>query len=831
MKKHFSFILAIFLVLLSANFVASAPVTGLDVNLMNTPALLNKDLNIGISWTGTDLNTIYIQFDSDGNTTLSQSAISDLNVIDNFNDGLITGWTRDEGLADFNATTDQFYEGTHSMQGAGDTSYTLDETIVFDKNYSIWVRVTSTNVNGSLIGLNPFWVGFNRGGFANKFAIYNGSGYSDFNGTNPDIVADTWYEFVFNPIDATHITIFIKNEAGTILAEAINVSGGAFSDNWYVRGVSGVTYVDYLTSFVGTGFITPLTTPQYSQHSFTTSGAKTITVTAQNVDGNTTSTLDLNIFENLKITAWDENKGVALVGASIDFNSGTYTTDASGQISIPLADLTTGTYTIGLDMNSDFTARSFVYDLNQFSNHDLNLLLLETSDGSSRDYRIYQPDKTTLITSSIVEWRRTVTIANGISQRTATSSTGTLSFFGQQDANYVMRITDEVSDVTRNYSGTIVTVKKPLNIEDTSEEVTPYNIEIGGLATQSFTSISANQTFKIFSDTTGYYSFVVDANAEWFPTSKLIKTLGGAATEEFQPYLVPVDGTNIETSVYTIDNPEGRVTISGIRIDSYTTIGGSSVLVESKYSDGTGLALFHFEKGREYTLKFYNASGTLLISETIEATSTSLFAYLETGGTSTTPTPQFNVGVEWHPSIGSLVPVDQNVSFWMLLKPTEGTIGDVNVYISSISDTNIVFNTIYSVNSASDYNLSFDFNIAGFNDDYPLKVSLQIFDDSGTQIGAIRTKSYSFKDTGFVAATERAKDSLGQLGVTLLALMITVALISFLTTRALGEDTNMVVIPTMFITGLFMWIGWITFDAWASGVFFGIGVALWSVKK
>ena len=80
-------------------------------------------------------------------------------------------------------------------------------------------------------------------------------------------------------------------------------------------------------------------------------------------------------------------------------------------------------------------------------------------------------------------------------------------------------------------------------------------------------------------------------------------------------------------------------------------------------------------------------------------------------------------------------------------------------------------------------------------------------------------------------AAERTKDAVGQFGVTLMALIIVTFFVGQLTKRAIGEDTNFVVIPAMFLTGVFVFIGWIVFDVWASGVMFSVGLALWGVKK
>ena len=394
----------------------------------------------------------------------------------------------------------------------------------------------------------------------------------------------------------------------------------------------------------------------------------------------------------------------------------------------------------------------------------------------------------------------------------------------------ITNLSDANKTVCENFLVGRVLTRIPQDAE-TFVKLTTFDIDTSDVPIQSYSSLSADTNVFFFDDSTSFNASVaVDFNSDYFGTSRTFAF--NSSFFDYQPFLVANDGTNLEATIFTINNPKGRVTVSGIRIDSFTDINGTSTLVESKFSDGTGQAIFHFVKGQEYTLDFYDVAGVLIMSQTIEANDTVYFAYLELGALSLIPTTVMIVAINWNPILGNVVAdPDGNVSFWQLLRPQNGTIGDVNVFISHISDSNIIYSQVFTVNSSIDFNLSFDLNVAGFNDSFPLKVNLQIFDDNSVQVGSVRTNSYGFKDSGFKLATERAKDALGQFGVILVSLIITVALIGYGTSRAVGEDTNMFVIPTMFLTGIFFFIGWIPFDIWSSGVMFGIGLGLWSVKK
>jgi len=394
----------------------------------------------------------------------------------------------------------------------------------------------------------------------------------------------------------------------------------------------------------------------------------------------------------------------------------------------------------------------------------------------------------------------------------------------------ITNTSDANKTVCENFLTGRVLTRIPQDAE-TFVDLSPFNITAVGLPSQSFSALAADTNIFFFDSTTSFNSSVsVDFNADYFPTSRIFTF--NSSFFDFQPYLVADNGVNIESTIFTINNSEGRVTISGILIESFTDVNGVSTLVESKFSDGTGQALFHFIKGNTYVLNLFDLNNTLLTTKTIEINDPQFFSFIEIVVVDPAPTPLIKVGVNWSPLLGNIAPdPDGNVAFSAILIPSNGTIIDVNVFISHISDSNIVLNQVFSVNSSADFNLTFDLNVAGFNNNFPLNVNLQILDSAGAQVGDIFSKSYSIKDDSFDTATARVKDALGQFGVTLLALVIITMFIGQLTKRAIGEDTNFVVIPAIFLTGMAVFIGWIEFDVWTSGVMFSIGLALWGVKK
>jgi len=237
---------------------------------------------------------------------------------DNFEDGAITGWAYVEGGGVFSATTTQAYEGVYSMLGDNDNFYqypVVDLTTSYDSNISFWVRTTATGVNGSLVGFyGSIQIGWNRGGYTNKFALYSpAGGYSDFSGTNPDIQADKWYKFLFHQIDSTHSNVYVYDSDGTTkLAESINLEHTAYADSYSVTASSpsGTTYIDYTVQqkvllinpvyTIGekeTSAISPDVNVSYPQNNeqFEQGAISTIEITFNVEDGDSNSLLvDLN---------------------------------------------------------------------------------------------------------------------------------------------------------------------------------------------------------------------------------------------------------------------------------------------------------------------------------------------------------------------------------------------------------------------------------------------------------------------------------------------------------------------------------------------------------
>ena len=513
---------------------------------------------------------------------------------------------------------------------------------------------------------------------------------------------------------------------------------------------------------------------------------------------------------SLSLTVFDENSTNTISGAIIDFNSGTYTTDGSGQITIPLTGLPARAFTITVDVNSDYPSRQFIFDLNGGSVDDFNLLMLETIHGASREYKIFQPNQTTLITDSMVEWRRVGTISNGLSQRTRTSGSATLSFFGQQDANYVMRITDNTdSNVVRDYNGTLVTVLIPRNEINTSQLLQPFDLQIGGLAQRTLTDVNANFTFLIYSDTIGFYDIIVDFNSDFFQRTYSVSTKGGQALLEVQPFLLPVDDAVSVTVILT--NSNSLVPIKRALVTS--RIG--TVTLETITTDDGGEGEMSFRIGTPYQLFFTVDGSSISFSPTSEfaiytakSGDTQLKIKLNIIDTNVGSTLQVSSSVNFQPGAGVLVvnsPVDLNQTIAI----QNSVISQVNTFIiqgsTTISDTNTTTNFISQTLVGDDLGTT-----------NPVIVTTTVTTTSGETFQF--TQRYSIqKDFSFITSLINVRnDELGVFGALILALVISLGVMGFAYSAITGFTTDPA--PSfalgLIVLGVFTTIGYVPIWLW-----------------
>lgn len=364
-------------------------------------------------------------------------------------------------------------------------------------------------------------------------------------------------------------------------------------------------------------------------------------------------------------------------------------------------------------------------------------------------------------------------------------------------------------------------VKIPKNAS-TLTNITPFSITSSDFNV-NLTGLSGDQNIAgiVLSD---FVSIRIDANSEFYPATYVVST---STTTPIQPYLVPVSG-NVEVAVYTINNQQGRQSIPNVLVESYTLINGVQTLVESKYSDGSGVALMHFIVGQSYTIKAYY-NNVLKINLPYTPSSTNLFIFIDTG-TVTNISPQGGLTIDWYHSPTQMIPgADGNISIWQLLKPFNTTIGDVNLIVSQ-GGSQVYTQRFMNINSAVDYNLNYDVNVAALNAFAPLTIELYVYDVNGALLSH-GNASYSFvSSTLYIDTVGNIKNGLGLFVTTTLSILLTAFIISRIIATRFGEDNNFLGILALLILGACAFLGFIAMTTFFFAIMISSAAMLWKLR-
>ena len=453
------------------------------------------------------------------------------------------------------------------------------------------------------------------------------------------------------------------------------------------------------------------------------------------------------------------------------------------------------------------------FSLNTFSVNDANVNFGVTFDGSADAFNWSVPGDANVLTRNVTN-------------KLFTSP-------GEKEVCVTTTTSDVNKTTCENFVVGRVIVKKPLNISNLAE-LTPFDMTGSANPTQAFTGLSVDSNMFFFSDTNFSSSITIDMNAEFFTTSRIFNFNNILNDFIFQSYLVPVSG-NLATTIFTIDNINQKQTIPGIKIVSETVIGGTLIEVESKLSDITGTAEFHFEIGRNYVLSFFDSDDALIFTGTLNAksTDTTLFAALAQRQLFAEAAPTSSFNLSWIPIVSQINPgSDGNITISNVINPFNTVVGDVNVFISHLTDSNIVFQQVFTLDS-SDQNqtITYDLNVAGFNDNFLLKVSVQVFDVNGLQITNVYVKNYSFKTTRVISAFEALKEEFGAFPIMFMVIIFCAAIIGLITLFSPTTNNNWIGVIAIILTAFFVIISWIPVEAWLVSASMTVGMLLWRDRE
>jgi len=475
---------------------------------------------------------------------------------------------------------------------------------------------------------------------------------------------------------------------------------------------------------------------QVANYTFINSGVQSVCLTVQNFDDlNRTECNDVNVLGKIAIQFWDENTDTKLAPTTLTINDVNYLANlsADGYLDINLSSFSTGTYTIKAS-TSTYSLREWVIDLNQESFYDENYGLLVTTLGQAVEFQIYLPDKTTLVTNSLIEM--SLTDNNFISGIKSTGGTGKVSFFvNPNDANYLMSFT--FAGIDYNYDETLVTIEIPKD-EVSLALISPFDVGIGGLATQDYNGLTGAKTVQLFSETIDFH--VIDVNASGYvPRSYAIRFSGGEDTYSLQPYLLKTgDASIIE---YTTISDADLTALGFVNLIMKKNISGVGlVTVESGTTDSAGKALFSAESNEEYIMLVYY-DDILIATQTYNMTETSYFISINLVSIDFTNPTRSGVYATFDPSEGVVYhasPFIINATVHSDL----GSISKINVAVWHF-DRNVYQSTL-TTGVSNGIGIPISLETDDLNIGYPLVLNVWVTLTDGNVL--LLRKTYSFFD-------------------------------------------------------------------------------------
>lgn len=541
--------------------------------------------------------------------------------------------------------------------------------------------------------------------------------------------------------------------------------------------------------------------PYDFNHSYSTGGDFNIVFTASTVnDLNNQNDLNIPISSNLTLYFVDENTSAPINPSTFTIDGNDHTGDlVDGNAVISLAGWANKNYTIVASVAGK-TERQWNFDLNSSYDFNYMLTLLDTNKGQSFDFVYYKPDLTVCATCTISHMINNIRYA----ERRITNSSGEVTFFlNPTDANYFAYVDDGTTEWI--YSLTRVESRIPKDEEDLFN-LTPYSLDVGGLATLSYTGQTTDLNVLIQSNTVDYYSLTYDINTDYLDRTYLIRTTGQDDYEEIQPYLVKATTATVLEVRDSYDN----TTIEGVRIVITKTISGEGeVTVEEVETDAAGTASVAFVLNDTYDLTFYY-NDEQVYSASIEPIQNVYYIYLNLES-STTPGTGDNITAYFYPSGSTIDGNTLSFDLNQLAQSYNGLLSTINISVdqngSNVLDSNYTAGAGDCNSSACFINNNFSIN--DFDSNGYFTVTLTI---TTTETSVQFTKTYYLYhgDTIFSIMKEVKDDLLGGFGALIISLVITVVVVGAFATK-FGLNPSALLIPALLMIAIFTifdWIDW-----------------------
>ena len=414
-----------------------------------------------------------------------------------------------------------------------------------------------------------------------------------------------------------------------------------------------------------------------------------------------------------------------------------------------------------------------------------------------------------------------------------TDSEGKFTSYLKTDGDYNAVLYDATGTEGDTYQKTTVNVKKPKN-EKSLVDISPYDVEVGGLLIYSLSNQSAAQTsINIFGGTTSTYDFtVVDYNADpvdrtYIPRTYNVKNPFGSSyntTYNLQPYLITKED-GVIPSIVVYD--ELKTPYPGITVSIFKQIEGTTQLVEQKKTDSTGRTSFVGFPLDTYFVYLYE-NGTLKGSYEIQVRDTgeTFYFVISRDVDQDVVYRGLDLKYSWNNTPEyvdiSSTDIDLNLSVYA------DYLNDFNIisYEFKAYQNNTLKETLTGNLSGTSVTITDSLNRLNYTAGIPVKIVANItFDYAGQTriLNILKTINVDSKTTGLLTVLKNFPEKVGVLWTIILSILITISiLVLFGTSDFVSKDYLMYV--GLFILGFFVFIGW-----FATGVeVFGID-SMWFI--
>lgn len=512
-----------------------------------------------------------------------------------------------------------------------------------------------------------------------------------------------------------------------------------------------------------------------------------------------------NNYSYLELHFYNEDTN-AVVTPTLTRNGSTVTVTDGNYFESFDENTTSGTLTF-IATGTGYHERQWQFDVNAFSDIQVDLYLLETDDGVDIEFRFYDTDETTELANVMVTAYLDGNPSDGnYCERQRTDASGDITFFLQNDANYYFYIEKASGSDIYEPVGVDVLIPKE---ETALYNITPFDIYVGGLAVQSYTGLTATQSFNIYGNTKEYYSVTVDANDEYYERTYVFQVLGDTADYTLQPYLADVNDAIL--SYLYVYNYLTRTTVEGVRIDVNKNIPGEGVVpIQSVETDSAGVTLVSFVTLDEYTLDFYY-DNEWIYTATLVPVLTSYDVFLNISDATYDPSESEDLNVIFSPEDGFIERVGANFTLSQTIQSTT-TISSLNIHVTQdgveLHDVNGT-----SVTTAT-YSNNYAFSSVDSNALIIIEVTMII---NGREY--VSAMSYGVEDSSPYNLWDTLQDvkdeELGDIGAILVSLIIAIIICGFVASHGI-KDLSILGFIAAIILGLFTYIGWI--PLWLFGI-------------